>query len=129
MDREIVFRFCRENYGTEPDYPFKDDRVSAVLRHSDTRKWYALVMEVSLGVFSLPGEKKIEIVNLKTDPVMSGSFINGRDIFPAYHMSKSSWISVLLDSAVSEETLKLLIDVSYELTGKKYVKNKKSLNK
>lgn len=68
MDREIVFRFCRENYGTEPDYPFKDDRVSAVLRHSDTRKWYALVMEVSPGVFFLAGREKDRDSKFKNRP-------------------------------------------------------------
>lgn len=125
MDREFIFNFCKENYGTAPDYPFKDDNSSAVLRHSDTRKWYALVMKVSPGVFSLPGDKKIDVVNLKIDPVMGGSFINNKGIFPAYHMSKNCWISVLLDGTVSEETISFLIDVSYDLTDKKYIKNKK----
>ena len=46
------------------------------------------------------------------------SFLQEKGIFPAYHMSKTCWISVLLDGTVSEETLSFLIDVSFELTNK-----------
>ena len=47
------------------------------------------------------------------------SFKNQAEKFAAYHMSKTCWISVLLDGTVSEETLSFLIDVSFELTDKK----------
>ena len=46
-------------------------------------------------------------------------FLQEKGIFPAYHMSKTCWISVLLDGSVSDETLSFLIDVSFELTSKK----------
>lgn len=45
MTREEVFDYCRQQYKTEPDYPWKD--YNAVLRHSDNNKWYGLVMTVS----------------------------------------------------------------------------------
>jgi len=50
---------------------------------------------------------------------MMGSLLQEKGIFPAYHMSKTCWISVLLDGSVSEETLSFLIDISFELTNKK----------
>ena len=42
-------------------------------------------------------------------------FINEDGFFPAYHMNKLHWISVLLPDA-SEETLSFLADVSFEAT-------------
>ena len=119
MNREFVLGLCKERYRTEPDYPFNDKYNSAVLRHSDTRKWYGIILNVSPKVFGLSGEEKVDIVNLKIDPIMMGSFSQEKGIFPAYHMSKTCWISVLLDGTVSEETLSFLIDVSFELTSKK----------
>lgn len=119
MNREFIFKMCKEKYGTEPDYPFNDKYNSAVLRHSDTRKWYGIVLNVSPKVFGLSDNEKIDVLNLKIDPIMSGSFLNGKGIFPAYHMSKTKWISVFLDGSVDEDTLSFLIDVSYELTSKK----------
>lgn len=42
-----------------------------------------------------------------------------KGFFPAYHMNKDSWISILLDGSVSEEEIKNLLDLSYKLTMKK----------
>ena len=119
MNREFVFNLCKERYGTEPDYPFNDKYNSAALRHSDTRKWYGIILNVSPKVFGLSGEEKVDVINLKIDPIMMGSFLQEKGIFPAYHMSKTCWISVLLDESVNEKTLSFLIDVSFELTNKK----------
>ena len=119
MNREFVLGLCKERYGTEPDYPFNDKYNSAVLRHSDTRKWYGIILNVSPKVFGLSGDEKVDVINLKIDPIMMGSFLQEKGIFSAYHMSKTCWISVLLDGSVSEETLSFLIDVSFELTNKK----------
>lgn len=44
--KDALFSFVNEHYGIEPDYPFSDD-ASAVLRHPENRKWFALVMRVS----------------------------------------------------------------------------------
>ena len=44
MTRKEVFEYCRKQYKTEPDYPWHD--WNAVLRHSDSGKWYGLVMEI-----------------------------------------------------------------------------------
>ena len=119
MNREFVLGLCKERYGTEPDYPFNDKYNSAVLRHSDTRKWYGIILNVSPKVFGLSGDEKVDVINLKIDPLMMGSFLQEKGIFSAYHMSKTCWISILLDGSVSEETLSFLIDVSFELTDKK----------
>ena len=45
--------------------------------------------------------------------------LNEKGIYPAYHMSKTHWVSVLLDGSASEDTLSFLIDVSFDLTDKK----------
>lgn len=119
MNREFVFKLCKEKYGTEPDYPFNDKYNSAVLRHGDTRRWYGIILNVSPKVFGLLGEKKVDVINLKIDPITKGSFLRENGIYPAYHMSKAHWISVLLDGTVGEEALSFLIDVSFELTDKK----------
>lgn len=37
MTRQELFDWCRQQYGTEPDYPWND--WNAVLRHTDNNKW------------------------------------------------------------------------------------------
>ena len=45
MTRQELFTWIRQQYGTEPEYPWHD--WNAVLRHNDNNKWYGVVLEVS----------------------------------------------------------------------------------
>ena len=46
MMREIVFQYIKKKYKISPEFPWRGDDVDAVFRHSDNRKWFALVMQV-----------------------------------------------------------------------------------
>ena len=58
----------------------------------------------------------MDLINLKCDPLLIGSLIKEKGIFRAYHMNKSYWISVLLDGSTDDETIKWLLNLSYDLT-------------
>lgn len=47
MTKQSFLEHCLTAYNTTADYPFDEDFETAVLRHSDNRKWYAIVMRVS----------------------------------------------------------------------------------
>lgn len=102
-------------YGTEADYPFDEDFETAVLRHSENRKWFALVMRVSRRKFGLNSDETVDVVNLKLPLEMQGSFGKSDGVYPAYHMNKHHWISVLLPDA-SDDIVTLLTAASYEAT-------------
>lgn len=122
MDREEVLQWVRKKYGTEPDYPWKDD--NAVLRHGENNKWYGLIMEVRRDRLGLPGEESVDVLNVKCDPVLISSLQSKEGFHPAYHMNKEKWISIRLDGSAGEEDIKNLIAISYELTSA--AKNKKT---
>ena len=119
MDRASVLKLCAQQFGTAPDYPFTDDHETAVLRHADTRKWYAIIMHVPCKVLGIAGDSRVDILNVKIDPRIRGSMLLEKGIYPAYHMSKSCWVSVLLDGSVNEDTVFFLLQESYHLTAKK----------
>ena len=123
MTKQELFEYCLDTYGTSPDYPFDEDFETAVLRHADNRKWYAIVMRVSRRKFGLDSDEVIDVINLKLPTEMFGSFGADEGVYPAYHMNKLHWVSVLLPDA-PDETVKFLINVSFEATGKKRIKNK-----
>ncbi len=118
MTKQEFLNVCIDAYKAVPDHPFEDDFVTTVLRHSDTRKWYGIVMEVSRRKFGQDSDEIIDVVNMKLPIEMFGSF--GRDVgvYPAYHMNKLHWISVLLPDA-PDDVVKFLIDVSFEATKRK----------
>lgn len=118
MTKQEFFEYCFTAYGTSPDYPFEGDFETAVLRHEDNRKWYALVMRVSRRRFGLDSDEVIDAVNMKVPVAMSGSFIAADGIYPAYHMNKQHWISVLLPDA-PDDAVQFLASVSFEATRSK----------
>lgn len=114
MDRQEVFEWVEESYGTKPDYPWKDR--NAVLRHKSNNKWYGVILEVSRRKLGLNEDELVDILNVKCDPEMIGSLRQQPGYFPAYHMNKEKWISILLDGTVPQTDITSLLDMSFELT-------------
>ena len=129
MTKQSFIEYCKYTYGTLPDYPFDDLFESAVLRHEDNRKWYALVMKVSRRKFGFDSDEMIDVLNLKILPEMFGSFDSSDGVYPAFHMNKLHWISVLLPDA-SDDIVQFLVNVSFEATKdkRKYNKTKEQKN-
>ena len=118
MNKQDFLSHCLEAFGTSPDYPFDEDFETAVLRHADNRKWYAIVMRVPRRKFGLRSDEVIDVVNLKLPTEMFGSFDAADGVYPAYHMNKLHWISVLLPDA-PDDIIQFLVNVSFEATKNK----------
>ena len=118
MTKQEFLDYCLNTYGTSPDYPFDEDFETAVLRHADNRKWYAIAMRVSRRKFGLDNDEAIDVVNLKLPIEMFGSFGAADGVYPAYHMNKLHWISVLLPDA-PDDVVRFLVNVSFEATKSK----------
>lgn len=117
MTRQELFDWCLQQYGTEPDYPWNDN--NAVLRHLNSKKWYGVVLEVNGRKLGLEEDGIVDVLNVKCDPIMIGSLRLQDGFFPAYHMNKDTWLSILLDCSELDESIKNLLNLSYELTRNK----------
>ena len=120
MNAEQLRQYVFEEYGISPEYPWAKYPGYMVFRHGNNQKWFALVMNISKDKLGLPEQAPIDVVNVKCEPLMIGSLRSEDGIYPAYHMSKTSWITVALDGSVSEEKIKFLLDMSFHLTEKKH---------
>ena len=123
MTKQTFLTHCLTTYNTTADYPFDEDFETAVLRHSDNRKWYAIVMRVSRRKFGFESDEIIDVVNLKLPLEMFGSFGAVDGVYPAYHMNKLHWISVLLPD-VADDLIEFLVNASYEATKDKKKRRK-----
>ena len=122
MTRQELLNHIADTYGITPDYPFEGDFTTAVCRHGDNRKWFAILMEIPRSRLGLAGEGTLNVVNLKISPEMLPSLLQERGVFPAYHMSKTHWVTVALDGAevcASDEMAEFLTEVSFTLTAKR----------
>ena len=115
MNKQEFLGLCLESYGTDPDYPFSGDTETAVLRHVGNKKWFALVMNISRRKLGIDSDETVDVVNLKLPTEMFGSFGPSDGVYPAYHMNKLHWISVVLQDAPAD-LIQFLLHVSFEST-------------
>ena len=115
--KETVFSYIKKKYKVSPEYPWQRDLTSAVFRHTDNRKWFALYMEVAGDRLGLASEAPVPVMNLKIDDmIFRDMLIQQSGIIPAYHMSKQHWITVFLDGTVPKDQVLNLIDSSFMAT-------------
>lgn len=115
MNRQDFFDHCSQTYNTQPDYPFDAELRTAAFRHTRNRRLYALVMHVSKRKFGFNSDEIIDVVNVKVPLDMHGAFDSTDGIYPAYHMNKKHWVSILLPYA-DDDTVEILTHASYKAT-------------
>lgn len=123
--RETVFAYIKKKYRTSPEYPWAKYDSNAVFRHSDNKKWFALVMNVERNKLGLPGAGYVDVIDLKIDDMMFRDVLVQKEgILPAYHMNKDHWITVLLDGTVEDAVIYELIETSFAATASRKKKAK-----
>ena len=118
MTRPELAAYLADTYSTAGQQLFARYPGFQVFRHRGSGKWFAVLMDIPRKNLQLPGDGEISVVNLKCDTRMIGTFREQPGIFPGWHMNKAHWLSVALDGTAAEETLRFLVDMSYELTKK-----------
>ena len=112
-----IMALVQAKYGNQLEYLWEKSPDTAVLRHEDNQKWYAVLMRIPWDRLDKEREGLVEAVNLKHDQVADLLSQNG--IYPAFHMNKRYWISLPLDDTLTDEKVLELFERSWFLTSKK----------
>lgn len=123
--RENILNYVASQYGTEPEYPWFDLPEHAVLRHSNG-KWYGIIMNITRDKLGLNSNEKIDILVCKCDPMMRELLLSEKGFYPAYHMNKVHWITLLLDGSVKTDLAYHVLDLSHQIVSNR---NKKANKK
>lgn len=115
--RKLLLNYVREKYGTIPEEPWEDNN-HATIKTSNSKKWYGIFMYLPYKTLGLDKSGKIDVLNVKLNPEVIKSLIDKKHFFPAYHMNKKYWISIVLDSDTDLNLVKSLIDESFKLVEK-----------
>ena len=115
--RKLLLDYVKEKYGTIPEEPWEDNN-HATIKTSNSKKWYGIFMYLPYKTLGLDKSGKIDVLNVKLNPELIESLIDKKHFFPAYHMNKKYWITILLDSDTDVNLVKSLIDESFKLVEK-----------
>ena len=111
-----IIDYCNNKYGGNHVNPFKKhpDILAMV---NEKNKRYALFLDVDYNKLNKNTDitTKVKILNVKYPANKILEIIDNKNIFPAYHMNKKHWISIVIDKNIKLETIKELIDISYSL--------------
>ena len=117
LQTKRIMTLVQENYKDQLEYLWEKSPDTAVLRHDDNQKWYAVLMKISWEKLDKSREGQVDVVNLKHDQV--ADLLVEKGIYPAFHMNKRYWISLPLDDTLSDEQILELFERSWFLTSKK----------
>lgn len=107
--------FIAKEFGVASENPWNDE---ATVYRCANKKWFALLMEVPFAKFGYASLEKVWCVNVKADSEKIKNLIDNKTVFPAYHMNKKHWVTVLLTGVTDFEKLCSLTKRSFELVGK-----------
>lgn len=111
-----IIDYCNNKYGGNHVNPFKKhpDILAMV---NEKNKWYSLFLDVEYNKLNKNTDitTKVKILNVKYPADKILEIIDNKNIFPAYHMNKKHWISIVIDKNIKLEKIKELIDISHSL--------------
>ena len=73
MNRSQLDKYITDYYGVRAERLFEKNPGFQAYRHNDTKKWFAMIMDLPESRLGLDGQKIIDVVNLKCDPILIGS--------------------------------------------------------
>lgn len=117
-------------FNVEPEFPFtvkekdkeaRQDKDTAVFRHKDTGKWFAITMTVKCGKLegyssAVNPDERINLMNVKIYPEELDNLLKEPGLYRCYHMNKKQWISIALDDEATDERIMELLKISFGLT-------------
>ena len=120
--KERYVAFLKTRFGVAPEFPWADTPDCCVFRCKNN-KWFALLMQVKYKQLGFSGtennEEAVWAVNMKAAHDEIPSLIDKKSVFPAWHMNKKHWITVLLSAVTDFERLCTLTEQSYKLVSSK----------
>ena len=114
-----IANLIQEKYNVSPEFLWDKFPNYAVFRNKDTDKWFGIIMNIDKSkIIPNSSSKEIEILNIKVDDLVE-VLLKGKGIYPSYHLSKKSWITIILDDILTDNEVIKFIDISYGLSNRK----------
>ena len=121
MDRKKLEQLIFDTCSVEPDYPWMDTPESAGFQQHPPGQpqmvcagHYGVPKQAGAARAAAGGHRKPEMC-----PLLIGSLRMEPGFYPAYHMNKDNWITAALDGSAPDDTIRMLLEMSYAATAPK----------
>jgi len=114
-----IANLITEKYGDKPEFLWEKFEGSAIFRNPETKKWYAIILDVDKSRFEQDKKGIVEVIDIKLEPKEIEKLLKKDGFYPGYHMNKKYWITIILNNIVADEKIMELIQKSHSFTVKK----------
>ena len=105
-------------YGVSPEFLWKKFPHYCVFRNADSRKWFAILMDLDRSKVAPEESGLTDVMNVKLGERTAEFAAKGAR--PCFHMNDKNWVSILLDDRLSDNLILDMLEISYRLSfGKK----------
>ena len=112
--RRIADRIFAE-FGGTPEFLWANFPTYAAFRRAGSKKWYALIGTVArrkVDAACRSGET-VEVINVKVEQSELPAVLSLSGYYPAYHMNKKCWTSIILDDTLPDAEILSRLRDSY----------------
>ena len=102
-----------KNFNCEPEFLWEKNPGFGVFRNAPSDKWFAIIMNIDKSKVVSESSGEVEVINVKSDD-FTESYLKKKGIYPAYHMNKKSWVTIILDDTLSDAKILNIISTSYD---------------
>lgn len=110
-----ISKLIKNKYGDSPYFEWDNYPDFGVFKNSETKKWYALIMNIARNKLD-DNTGNVDVLNVKIDSKKIEDLLKEKGYYPAYHMNKKYWLSIILDDTLTDDTIMSLIEESYSYT-------------
>ncbi len=108
-----ITKMIYEKYKVTPEFLWEKFPGDGVFRNKRSGKWFGLIMNVDKSKIIPKETGEIEVLNVKLDDEVE-KYLKQKGIYPGYHLSKKSWVSIILDDTLPDEKVMQLVSLSFE---------------
>ncbi len=117
---QAVIEYIENQYQATLEFLWEKYPDVAIWRHSDNNKWFGLIARLPLSKLGLDVQEEGEILVLHWPKELIQQEVQAqeKDAYPAWHMNKTHWYSVILNDGLSNQEVFQRIDESFHATQK-----------
>lgn len=111
-----INEFIYETYDVMPEFLWSNIPSYAAFRKKQGGKWFAVIGSVPRCKVD-PASRSaqdVEVINVKVDKDKINALLAQDGIYPAFHMNKKYWVSIILDNTLADTDIQRMVGESYE---------------
>ncbi len=111
-----INEFIYETYDVMPEFLWPNIPSYAAFRKKQGGKWFAVIGSVTRCKVdpAFRSAQDVEVINAKVDKDQINALLAQDGIYPAFHMNKKCWVSIILDDTLSDTDIQRMVGESYE---------------